>query len=156
MAKKRPNLVTGLVSSSASIIEQAQQVEKEITGSVSTKREDPEKNNTALMENNKVEEKEVITEVSDTDIDEQPASDDFSASIDSSFDISIFFSELNEKDIAFKTCLISTKQLAMIKNLATVFDVPMQAITYNIIDYWYKTFKPVIDRERKRRSKDIF
>ena len=145
MAKKnRPNLVTGLVSSSASIIEEAQKVEKEITGSRLPEKETPQV--------------EVIDEVIE---DKQEVFEDeyesiISPSIDESFDVSMFFQSMNSKDMAFKTSLMCTKHISLIRNLASVFDVPMQAITYNIIDHWYKTYKPWIDKERKRRNKEVF
>jgi len=147
--KKRPNLVTGLVSSSASIIEAAQQVEKEITGSRFPEKETPQEKVSEAVEEIHVE--NIIEEI-ENDTDDSDSSSPF----DNSFDVSMFFQEMNSKGMAFKTSLMCPKHISLIRNLSTVFDVPMQAITYNIIEHWYKTYKPWIDKERRKRSKEIF
>ena len=153
MSKKdRPNLVTGLVSNSASIIEAAQQVEREVKGASSPLLNPQEK------ENEVIEQKSIEVEPNESqmiEIDNEELSFEPSV-ISSSFDISIFFQEINSKDVNFKTTLMCQKHINLIRNLSTVFEVPIQAITYNIVDHWYKTYKPWIDKERKRRIKDIF
>ena len=147
--KNRPNLVTGLVSSSASIIEAAQQVEREVTKAPSLPPQEVEKE--------VVEPKSIEKEADETPLNEIDSDIEFSEPLpNSSFDISLFFQEMNSKDITFKTSLMCTRHISLIRNLSTVFEVPMQAITYNIVDHWYKTYKPLIDRERKKRSKEIF
>ena len=146
MAKKRPNLVTGLVSSSASIIEAAQQVEREITGSRLPEKESQQEQAIEVIEDKQLEKEQEIIE---NEIDS-------SIPVDSSFDVSMFFQELNSKGMTFKTSLMCPKHISLIRNLSTVFEVPMQSITYNIIEHWYKTYKPWIDKERKRRNKEVF
>lgn len=161
MAKSnRRNLVAGLVSNSASIIEAAHQIEKEIIGSPShEKKEKDLKEPTEPIEPvvKKEPEKEFIETIEmEDDTDDQPSDQHVEPVIEDPNDISIFFKELDNQNYGFKTSLMATKHISMIKSLSTLFNVPMQAITYNIIDHWYRTNKPRIDKERKRRSKEIF